>query len=136
MIPSTSGFLNLDFEIVEQPTKTYKMDLEGNTIRGNTDGLEAMKQTVFKILNTERYQYIMYSWNYGIETLDLYGEPMTWVIPELERRIKEALLWDTRISDVAEFVFDISRKHVLHVSFAVQTIFGPVPGEREITLNV
>ena len=91
MIPSTSGFLTADLQVERQPSKTYKMDLEGNTTRGFTDDLEAMKQVVFKILNTERYVYPIYSWNYGIETMDLYGEPVSWVCPELERRITEAL---------------------------------------------
>ena len=94
MIPSTIGFLDQDFEIEEQPSKTYKMDLDGNSVRGFCDKLEAMKQTIFRILNTERYQYIIYSWDYGIETMDLYGEPVSWVCQELERRIKEALLMD------------------------------------------
>ena len=100
MIPSTSGFLTADLEVARQPTKTYKMDLEGTTTRGFTDDLEAMKQVVFKILNTERYVYPMYSWNYGIETMDLYGEPVSWVCPELQRRITEALVWDDRIDSV------------------------------------
>ena len=83
MIPSTTAFLEQDFEITEQPTHTYKMNLESNLIRGYTDGQEAMKQAIYKILNTERYQYVMYSWNYGIELLDLYGEPVSYVCPVL-----------------------------------------------------
>lgn len=80
MIPSTVGFLNQDFEIVEQPSQTYKMDLEGNSVRGFTDNRDAVKQAVFRILNTERYQYIIYPWWYGIETLDLYGKRVTYVL--------------------------------------------------------
>lgn len=79
MIPSVTGFLEQDFEIETQPTNTYKMELESNLIRGYTDGQEAMKQAIFKILSTERYQYVMYSWNYGIELIDLYGEPVSYV---------------------------------------------------------
>lgn len=56
MIPSTTGFLEQDFEITEQPTKTYRMNLESNRVRGYVDGQEAMKQAIFKILQTERYQ--------------------------------------------------------------------------------
>lgn len=132
MIPSTTAFLEQDFEITEQPTHTYKMNLESNLIRGYTDGQEAMKQAIYKILLTERYQYIMYSWNYGIETLDLYGEPVSYVCPELERRISEALLWDERIKSVTDFEFDISKKGVVHVSFTAHTIFGDVQAEREV----
>ena len=108
MIPSTVGFLNQDFEIAEQPSQTYKMDLEGNSVRGFTDNRDAVKQAVFRILNTERYQYIIYPWWYGIETLDLYGKRVTYVCPELERRITEALLVDTRIRSVTDFEHDLS----------------------------
>ena len=132
MIPSTTAFLEQDFELETKPTHTYKMNLESNLIRGYTDGLEAMKQAIFKILQTERYLYIMYSWNYGIETLDLYGEPVSYVCPELERRISEALLWDERIESVTDFEFDISKKGVVHVTFIAHTIFGNVQAEREV----
>ena len=117
MIPSTVGFLELDFEMEEQPSQTYKMDLDGDSVRGFVDDQEAMKQTIFRILSTERYQYIIYPWYYGIETLDLYGEPVTYVCPELERRITEALLVDTRISSVTDFEHDLSVKGVVHTAF-------------------
>lgn len=132
MIPSITGFLEQDFELEEQPTYTYKMNLDTGSIRGYTDGLDAMKQAIFKILQTERYQYIMYSWNYGIETLDLYGEPISYVCPELERRITEALLWDERIESVDNFEFDLPQKGVVHVSFTAHTIFGHVEAERTV----
>ncbi|MCM1231157.1 MAG: DUF2634 domain-containing protein [Muribaculum sp.] len=135
MIPSTSGFLQQDFEIEEQPTKVYKMDLGGNSIRGFCDGLEAMKQTVFRILNTERYQYIIYPWWYGIETLDLYGEPVTWVCPELERRITEALTVDSRILAVTDFEYDLETKGVVHAIFTVSTIYGNIKAERKVNIS-
>lgn len=132
MIPSVTGFLEQDFEIEEQPTHTYKMQLEHNLVRGYTDGQEAMKQAIFKILSTERYQYIMYSWNYGIELLDLYGEPVSYVCPELERRITEALTWDERIESVDNFEFDISKKGEILVTFTAHTTFGDVEAEKVV----
>ena len=66
MIPSVSGFLDQEFEVEEEPSKNYRMDIYGETICGKIDGLEAMKQVIYKILNTERYQHIIYSWNYGV----------------------------------------------------------------------
>lgn len=134
MIPSTSAFLESDFEIETQPTHTYKMNIESGSIRGYTDKLEAIKQAIYKILLTERYQYLMYSPNYGIETLDLYGEPLSYVCPELERRILEALLWDDRIESVSDFEFDLSKKGSVQVSFTVHTRFGDVQAEREVNI--
>ena len=132
MIPSTTAFLEQDFEITEQPTHTYKMNLESNLIRGYTDGQEAMKQAIYKILNTERYQYVMYSWNYGIELLDLYGEPVSYGCPELERRITEALTWDDRIQSVDNFEFNISKKGEILVTFTAHTVFGDVVAEKVV----
>lgn len=134
MIPSTSGFLQQDFVVEEQPTKVYRMDLGGNSIRGFCDEAEAMKQTIFRILNTERYQYIIYPWYYGIETLDLYGEPVTYVCPELERRITEALLTDTRINSVTDFEFDLETKGVVIATFTVNTIYGNLKAERKVNI--
>lgn len=132
MIPSMAGFWDKDFEIREQPSFTYKMQIKGSILCGYTDGLEAVKQAIFKIIMTERYQYIMYSWNYGIELLDLFGKPMTYVCPELKRRISEALLGDDRIQSVDNFEFDFPQKGVVHVAFIAHTVFGNVQAEREV----
>lgn len=132
MIPSTAVFLDRDFEIEEQPSLTYKMQMDENLVCGYTDGLEAVRQAIYKIIMTERYQYIMYSWNYGIELLDLFGEPVTYVCPELKRRISEALLWDDRIRSVDGFEFDFPQKGIVHVAFTAHTIFGDVQAEREV----
>lgn len=56
MIPSTVGFLDQDFEIETQPSLTYKMDLDGDSVRGLVDEQDAMKQMIFRTLQTERYQ--------------------------------------------------------------------------------
>ncbi len=133
MIPSTAGFLNQEFEIEEQPSLTYKLTGDGS-VRGSIDAKESIKQAIFRILNTERYQYIIYPWYYGIETLDLYGEPVTYVCPELERRIKEALLTDTRISNVTNFEFNLENKGVIHVTFLVNTIYGEIKAEKEVNI--
>lgn len=132
MIPSTVGFLSQDFEIEEQPSFTYKMQTKDKLIRGHTDGLDAVKQAIYKAIMTERYQHIMYSWNYGIELTDLFGEPVTYVCPELKRRISEAILLDDRITSVDSFEFNFPQKGVVHVTFTVHTIFGDVQAEREV----
>lgn len=134
MIPSTVGFLNQDFEIEEQPSLTYKMGLNGDSVRGFVDVQEAIKQAIYRILNTERYQYVIYPWYYGIETIDLYGEPVTYVCPELERRITEALLIDTRIISVTDFEFDLEVKGVVHATFMVNTVYGAIKADKGVNI--
>jgi phage baseplate assembly protein W len=131
VIPSSSGFLNRDFEIEEQTSQTYRMNFEQLNIRGMVDGLEAMKQAIYKILNTERYQYVIYSWNYGVEFSDLFGEPVSYVLPEIKRRVQEALTYDTRIKSVDNFSFEVERGTV-HTTFTAHTIFGEVAIEKAV----
>lgn len=136
MIPDTAGLLTEDFEMARQPSRTYRIEREAGVVRGFCDGLEAMRQTIFRILNTERYQYLIYSWNYGIETRDLYGQPVTYVCPELERRIAEALSMDTRIVGVTDFEHDTSERGAVRTMFTVRTIYGDLKGQKEVKLYV
>ena len=132
MIPSTNNILSYDLEMETEPSVNYKMNIKQDIINGTIDELEAMKQVIYKILNTERYQYIIYSWNYGIELMDLFGMPVIYVIPELERRITEALIQDERIESVDDFEFDSSEKRTVKASFTVHTIFGDVQTEKVV----
>ncbi len=118
------------FEMVK--SKNYKMVLKDDLIKGYVDELEAMKQVVYKILSTERYAHLIYSWNYGVELSQLFGKPVDYVCPEIERLVKEALLQDVRITKVYGFTFDKSKKSVVIVDFIVGTIYGEVEITKEV----
>lgn len=107
-----------------QPSLTFRLDYENTgQVAGKCDELEAMKQAIYKIINTERYEYIIYSWNYGIELKDLIGQPIPYVYAELQRRITEALEQDDRILEVSNFKFNHNDEDVA-VYFDVSTIYG------------
>lgn len=120
-----------ELELGVYPTKTYNMELENGRIRGYSDDLESMKQVIFLVLNTERSTYAAYSDDYGIELIDLFGMPMSYVVAELERRITEALTWDSRIESVEDFEFEVDGQKV-HVTFTVNTDFGEIESELEV----
>jgi len=122
-----------DYDITFYPSKTYYMNFTQCRIIGNTDKLEAMVQAIFKVLNTERSTCLAYSDNYGIELLDLYGKSSNYVIPELERRIKEALEWDSRIDLVDNFEFELKGSSVT-ATFTVHTNYGDVEAERTVEI--
>ena len=88
MLPANKNSYVPDFMTQEETSYTYRMILEENEIRQMCDQLEAVKQAVYKILNTERYAYLIYSWNYGVELADLFGKPVNYCVSEIERRIK------------------------------------------------
>ena len=127
MIPKIKT--SADITVKELPTKTHRMELyEGNYILGFVDSLKAMEQAIYKILRTERYKYIIYSWIYGIELEDLSGMPVEYCVVELERRISEALLQDNRITAVNGFEFDTEseRGTILIKKFIAETVFGEI----------
>lgn len=118
----------------EIPTNTYAMKIFGDRINGYADKIEAMKQAIYKILNTERYQYVIYSWNYGIELKDLIGKPKNYCKVEIKRRVKEALAQDERILDVDAFSFEDKKRRELAVTFTASTIFGNIEIEKEVQI--
>ncbi len=118
------------FEVEELTTKTYGLELSGNKILGYKDKIKAMEQAIYKMLLTDRYKYIIYSWNYGIEIKDLFGKPIPYCCVELERRIKECLLADLRIAAVHSFYFENPKNGTIVLNFIASTIFGEIEVER------
>ena len=133
MIPNVGDTLKADWEILTQPSKTYRLNIDTQTIVGYCDGREAMEQAIYKILNTERFEWVIYSWSYGSELQDLYGKPVPYVVSELQRRIKEALLQDDRINGVSNF--KVTRNGgKIHITFDVSTINGVIPANKEVVV--
>lgn len=115
-------------------TDTVKERLKSFGYTVKADDEFALTFCVEKVRSTIKNQYIIYPWYYGIETLDLYGEPVTWVCPELERRISEALAVDERITGVTDFEFDLTVKGVVHAYFTVKTIYGDIKAEKGVKI--
>lgn len=131
MIPQAAK--TISFEVTLNPSKTYKVNFADKQIRGFTDELDAVKQAIMFILNTERYEYEIYSWNYGIELNDLYSQHISYVYPELKRRIKEALTQDSRIESVDNFSFTKKGNQVT-IDFTVRTVFGEVQAQKVVEI--
>lgn len=117
--------------LTKLPSKTYA--IVGDKIMGMIDDLEAVKQAIFLILNVERYEHLIYSWNYGIELKELIGEDIAYAYPEIKRRTTEALIQDDRILDVDDFEF-VKDKEGVEVSFVVHTIYGDLLEEMGVVI--
>lgn len=133
MIPSVNPILNNDIEFVEPSSYTFRLDIDNNVVLGMTDEQDAIKQAIYLTLGTERFQWVIFSWNYGVEFDDLFGMPISWVIPEVKRRITEALLQDARIEAVDSFEFEVG-KGKLTVNFIARTIYGDIPIQKGVNI--
>lgn len=115
------------------PSYTYNINRNTNRISGYIDDKDAIVQAIYLILQTERYESMIYNWYYGAELDNLIGKNRNYVISELKRMIREALLEDDRISEVTSFSFSYKNDSIL-VQFLVQTIIGDIQMEWEVNI--
>ena len=126
MLPNQDIRTTPDYDETERTPEIMTSRTYRNTkdrIASYIDGIDAMKQAVWKRLMTEKYVYDIYDDTYGLQTVDLIGKDYIYVASELEHRIRETLLYDDRITDVNSFEFKRGPDHVW-VGFNVVTIFG------------
>lgn len=126
MLPKQNIRITPDYDESEQQpeimtSRTYHITKD--RIAGFIDGLDAMKQAVWKRLVTERYVYDIYDDSYGLQTVDLIGKDYIYIAAELEDRIRKTLLNDDRIHDVNQFQFRRD-KDSIWIGFNVVTVFG------------
>lgn len=132
MIPK-GGVLS-DIQILEytsQPSKTYYLQLNKGRISGKIDGLDAVKQSTYKILQTERFKHLIYTFNYGIELDGLIGAAPGFIRSELKRRISEALLQDDRIEKIENFKITVNGDSAT-AEFTVVSQFGSFEVTEEV----
>lgn len=135
LIPDSGKILigqNVEIQPMKtRPTATYRVNFETGRIVGMTDETEAMKQAIYKIILTERFEYLIYSWNYGIELHTLFGKSWNVVSSEMKRVLEEALLADDRIEEVRNLTVTQVDQRTVAVTFTAYTIFGEIPIEQE-----
>ena len=133
MIPEQQVDLT-NLEVVSQPSLTYKLDFERKRISGKIDNEEAIMQLVMKILYTERYAYVIYSSQYGVELDRLIGKDYDFIVSDLERTITEALLADDRILSITDFVTEQTAIDRMTATFTVNSVVGSVNINTEVII--
>ena len=106
-----------------QPNLTYRIG--ENTVNGKiSNSLEAVKQAVKCILETERYSNPIYGDDYGIELEQYKGADYGKIVAGIETTLRDALLQDDRITNVV--VTNVEKLDIdsCKVEFDVYTIYG------------
>lgn len=132
MIPKYDYQANL--EEVEKSNLTYKLDFKRKRIIGIIDELEAVKQSIYKILNTERQSKLIYNQDYGVELQRFIGQDEDFVKSDLQRTITEALLADDRILEVKDFTLNPLESNLITINFSVISVFGDISLKSEVSI--
>ena len=123
MVPEQNGDM-LELDIATQPTLTYKLDFETKRISTKIDDFEAVMQAITKILYTERYSYVIYSGDYGVELERLIGQDYDYIVSDIERIITEALTVDERVLSISDLEIVKLNQDSAQVTFTANTIYG------------
>jgi hypothetical protein len=135
MIPTGGQIPETEVEETIAPSRTWLLDFDKRRVSGMTDELGAIKQAVFKTLQTDRFQHLIYSFDYGHEMMGLLGKSPIFVQSEVNRTIHEALLQDDRIQAVENIQSTVTGDCLL-VQFTVLTIFGSFDYSQEVRRGV
>lgn len=125
----------MDDDLEEETLPSYTYLVRDGRIRSMTDGREAMVQAVDKILRTERFVFPIYDEDYGNDFNELLGKEFDYAEVEVERMLGEALYADDRVTDVSVNEIQKTDLTTLVVTGTVETIFGTIPIESEVTLG-
>ena len=118
--------------------KEYGINFATGQLTGKiVEGAEAVKVWVWFALQTPRYRYYVYSWDYGndFETLIGQGYSKEYIDSEVRRMTEECLLVNKHIKSITNFSVDME-KNVLTVSFTIDTIYGEIRFENERIMEV
>lgn len=136
MIPQGSLLNDTTMQYTKQPSRTYRLRWDRDKIQGYVDGLSAIEQAVYKILSTERYEHLIYGFNYGVEWRSLIGKDPMYIRADVKRRIEEALLQDDRILGIEDFKVALGEEaDAMSITFTVVTAEGAVAIQKEVNLN-
>lgn len=128
---------DLETTQITLPSKTYKLIIreDGNdNIKGNIDNIEAIKQAIYHILAIERYSYIIYSDNYGVELNQYIGQSFEYLQSNIENTLRDALTYDLRITDIEVNSITKTNSDTATVKFTAYTIYGNL--QMEVNINV
>ncbi|MFB9328610.1 DUF2634 domain-containing protein [Paenibacillus aurantiacus] len=117
------------------PYRTYGFDFTAGEFSPRMiDGDEAIRQFVHKAIVTARYRYVIYNGAYGCELEDLLGQdiPPELARSEIKRVVREALIYDERITDVTDFVIE-RENDKLYIAF--HTVIGDQTTRQEVTIR-
>lgn len=114
-------------EAEEEPSRTYRLDLDNRRIIGQVDGIEAVRQAIRKAIITPRFKCLIYDNQYGSEIKETISDDATqdYIRAAVPGLIEDALKPDTRVLKVHDFSFAFKGDEVI-VGFTADTNYGEI----------
>lgn len=133
-LPEGNG-VNIQNVVFEsQPGLTWWRDPQTNRIVGQADGFKAVTQAVEVMLSVERFRWQIYKPFFGVSWDGLIGLDVGYVAAELQRRVRDAVMIDDRVTGVANYSYTFDGDN-LTAKITVNTVFGSLNQTVEVQLS-
>lgn len=131
--------LDDDEDIIEEEDATvkqvdYEIDFTTGALTGRIiSGLPALIQWIRLAIETEKYFYNQFTWNYGCEINKLIGRENSeeYIKSEVTRMLTETLEGNSDITSISEIEV-VTDRDTLSINFTVNTVYG----SEEVAANV
>lgn len=113
--------------------KEYEIDFKTGQLTGRiVEEAEAIKVWIWLVLQTARYRYYIYSWDYGNEFEELIGRGYSeeYINAEAQRMTEDCLLVNENIESITDFSVGMENDQ-LTISFTANTIYGTIQFDNE-----
>ena len=113
--------------------KEYEIDFKTGQLTSRiVEGVEAIKVWIWLVLQTPRYRYYIYSWDYGNEFEELIGRGYSeeYINAEAQRMTEDCLLVNEHIESITDFSVGMENDQ-LTISFTANTIYGTIQFDNE-----
>lgn len=128
-------FTLTDDETEDYVVRDFEIDWDTMKLTGKiVEGVDAIVMWVHNALRTKRYEWLIYSWDFGEEYTNLlsYSYTLDYLNSEVDRLISECLEEHPYISGIENLEVEVIGGDKLHIAFTLVTDFG----EEEVELDV
>lgn len=121
-------------EVTTSDIREYEIDFSTGKLTGKiVEGVDALCVWAYLALKAVRYRWVIYSWGYGSEHMNLIGYSYSeeYLKSEVQRYMEECLLENEHITGVADL--EVSQVNdLLHIKFRLVTDVG----SKEVEMDV
>lgn len=131
-VGSTTSSSSDDLPVFKEYAWDFETDnfiFDGNGQHVIVERDEALKVWIYKALKTERFDYMAYSWQYGIELKPFIGKVMGVQerFSELKRVVTECLMVNPYIESIDSFEFSqLNNGETVQLTINLTTVYGEV----------
>ncbi|MGI6030920.1 MAG: DUF2634 domain-containing protein [Eubacteriales bacterium] len=126
-----AGYETIWDKALEGPSRTFCISLENGRMQGMCDGVESVRQAVWKCLATQRGEHLIYGPYYGLDRNALVQADPAQLQAAAEQAVRSALLRDPRVWSV-DRVQALRQGDSLSLTVEVTTRFGTVQLTEEV----